>query len=118
MVLANAQFLRSLNIAIRLSTLGSSAFNSAACIAYFEANPDYIDTFSASLFEARIHYALAGLDDQLFLGADGAVDEGNSKPVDLIEDIQERVDSDKDGEIPGTDNEKATIVCGYLATQE
>jgi hypothetical protein len=117
-VLANAQFMRALNVAIRLSTLGSGTFDNDECQDYFQANSNYIDIFSTALFEARTHYALAGLDDELFAGANGAVDTANSKPAGFIDDIQDQVDSDKDGDIPGTDLERATVVCAYLSTQE
>jgi len=117
-VMANVQFMRSLNVAIRLSTLGAGSFNVSQCASYFVSKADYIDTFSAALFEARTHYALAGLDDKFFEGANGQVDSSNSKPAGFIDDIQAEVDPDKDGSIPGSDSDKATILCNYLATQE
>lgn len=117
-VLANSHFFRALNVAIRLSSLGSSAFKDEECLDFFQTSPSYINTFSASLFSARSHYALAGLDDKLFEGANGALDAENSKPGELIDDVQNEVDPDKDGLIPGTELEKAGVICDYLKTQE
>jgi hypothetical protein len=119
LVYANLQFMRALNIGVRLSTFGISGnFNEPACINYFTSNSELPDSFASSLRLARISYALAGLDDSVFEGSDGAVDAQNALPNEFIEDIQGIVDSDRDGDIPGTAAQKAGVVCGYLETQD
>lgn len=118
-VLANLYFIKGLNLAIRLSTFGAeTGFNKTSCEDYFSANEARSDDFAGVLLSARAHYALAGLDDSLVEGSDGQTDASNSKPAEFIDDIQEVVDNDRDGEILGTPEEKATIICDYLEGQE
>ncbi len=116
-VFANLYFMRALNIAIRLSGL-AEGFSSDSCTAYFTSNPIYVDRFAGALVQSRQAYARAGLDDNFYEGPNGNTDSQNARPNGFIEDIQTEVDEDRDGEIPGTDAEKAGVLCGYVETQD
>jgi hypothetical protein len=117
-VLANLHFMRALNFAVRLSSLGTTgSLSEADCLAFFTEQEDRSDSFALSLRLARQSYALAGLDDSVEPGADGKTDAQDARPSQFIDDVQDSVDPNRDGDIVGTTSEKAQVICDYLVGQ-